>query len=44
MVISTDILQAVPKGVPPEYNDLNKTPLLIDTDQQPFDLKIRKPH
>ncbi len=43
VVISTDVLQGVPKGVPPEYNDLNKTPLLIDTDQQPFELKIHKP-
>lgn len=29
--------------VPPEYADPEKTPLLVDTAEQPFDLKVRKP-
>ena len=43
VVVSTTVLQQVPKGVPPEYNDMTKTPLEVDTAQQPFELKIRKP-
>ena len=29
--------------VPPEYSDPATTPLEVDTDQQPFVLKVRKP-
>ena len=29
--------------VPPEYADPDKTPLLVDTAEQPFVLKVRKP-
>lgn len=43
VVISTTYMHEVPKGVPPEYNDPNKTPLEVDTAQQPFMLKVRKP-
>ena len=43
VVVSTTVLQQLPKGVPPEYNDPNRTPLEVDTAQQPFELKIRKP-
>ena len=43
VVVSTTVLQVVPKGVPPEYNDPDRTPLEVDTAQQPFELKIRKP-
>ena len=43
VVVSTDVLQVVPKGVPPEYNDPDRTPLVVDTANQPFELKIRKP-
>lgn len=32
-----------PTVVPPEYCDAEKTPLEVDTAQQPFDLKVRKP-
>ena len=43
------LIQAVNKDklrsdlVPPEYADPEKTPLLVKTDQSPFDLKVRKP-
>ena len=43
VVISTDVRQVVPKGVPAEYNSQRTTPLEIDTADAPFDLKIRKP-
>jgi len=43
VVVSADVLQEVPKGVPPEYNDPAKTPLEVDTDQQPFVLKMKQP-
>jgi hypothetical protein len=33
-----------PSVVPPEYGDLERTPLEVDTAQLPFDLKVRKPH
>jgi len=29
--------------VPPEYGDPAATPLMVDTAQQPFHLKVRKP-
>ncbi len=29
--------------VPPEYADPDKTPLLVNTNKLPFDLKVRKP-
>ena len=29
--------------VPPEYQDFTRTPLEVDTDRQPFDLKVRRP-
>jgi hypothetical protein len=29
--------------VPPEYQDYAQTPLEVDTDHQPFELKVRKP-
>ena len=29
--------------LPPEYRDRTTTPLEVDTDQQPFELKIHKP-
>jgi hypothetical protein len=32
-----------PSLVPPEYCDFTKTPLEVDTAQQPFVLKVRKP-
>jgi len=32
-----------PSVVPPEYCDSKKTPLEVDTAQQPFVLKVRKP-
>ncbi len=32
-----------PSVVPREYADPEKTPLLVDTAEQPFDLKVRKP-
>ena len=32
-----------PEIVPPEYTDLTRTPLEVDTAQQPFHLKVRKP-
>jgi hypothetical protein len=32
-----------PDVVPPEYCDLQKTPLEVDTARQPFILKVRKP-
>jgi hypothetical protein len=43
VVICGWILSEVPKGVPPEYNDMTKKLLEVDTSQQPFQLKIRKP-
>ena len=33
----------LPSIVPPEYCDPAKTPLMVDTADTPFDLKIRKP-
>jgi hypothetical protein len=32
-----------PNVVPPEYNDPETTPLVVDTAEQPFVLKVRKP-
>ena len=32
-----------PSVVPPEYGDPAKTPLEVDTANQPFELKVRKP-
>ena len=32
-----------PEIVPPEYTDVTRTPLEVDTHQQPFELRIRKP-
>jgi hypothetical protein len=29
--------------VPPEYGDYKQTPLEVDTSQQPFQIKVRKP-
>jgi hypothetical protein len=29
--------------LPPEYSDMNGTPLVVDTSDSPFDLKVRKP-
>ena len=29
--------------IPPEYADYKNTPLEVDTAQQPFELKVRKP-
>ena len=43
VVISTLVRQQAPEGVPPEYNDPEKTPLEVDTANLPFHLKIRKP-
>jgi hypothetical protein len=43
VVICGVLLTDVPKGVPPEYNDMTKPLLEVDTSQQPFQLKIRKP-
>ncbi len=34
---------AVMDLVPPEYTDPEKTPLVVNTNQSPFDLKVRKP-
>ena len=31
------------KLVPPEYQDLAKTPLVVNTDNLPFDIKVPKP-
>jgi len=43
VVVSTDVLQQVPKGVPPEYNALTTTPLEADTANLPILLRIKKP-
>lgn len=43
VVVSTDLLQQPPRGVPPEYNDPLATPLIVDTAEAPFDIRIRKP-
>lgn len=43
VIISTDVLQAIPQGVPSEYNSLQRTPLEVDTSEQPFELRIRRP-
>jgi hypothetical protein len=43
VVICGWILSEVPKGVRPEYNDMTKSLLEVDTSKQPFVLKIRKP-
>ena len=32
-----------PSVAPPEYGNMNKTPLEIDTANSPFELKVRKP-
>lgn len=29
--------------VPPEYGDMNRTPLVVDTAESPFELKVPKP-
>ena len=43
VVISTDVRQNVPKGVPREYNNPDQTPLEVNTTRQPFLLTIHKP-
>jgi hypothetical protein len=32
-----------PKVAAPEYSDLSKTPLEVDTAKQPFEIRVRKP-
>jgi hypothetical protein len=43
VVISTRTRHESPKGVPPEYCELETTPLEIDTSQLPLQIKIHKP-
>lgn len=43
-VLVTGLTNPIPASiVPPEYADYNRTPLLVDTANQPFELKVRKP-
>jgi hypothetical protein len=32
-----------PTVLPPEYTDTSQTPLVVDTADSPFELKVRKP-
>lgn len=42
-LLSGDYQRLPAKLVPAEYYDTTKTPLEVDTSQQPFHLKVRKP-
>jgi hypothetical protein len=43
VVLMVSVGSLPPSIVPPEYGDLAKTPLEVDTASQPFHLKVRKP-
>lgn len=43
LVVATDASGGVTNLVPPEYTDSKLTPLMIDTVDAPFNLRVRKP-
>ena len=42
-VLATDLRPLPPNLVPREYSDPDKTPLVVDTAEQPFVLRVKKP-
>jgi hypothetical protein len=44
LVVATDPRgQAIEGIIPPEYRDPEKTPIMVDTAEIPFNIKVKKP-